>query len=201
MAPIPRINLSKDDQQKVVLTVLMVVFLTVACSYLLFGPGWKRLENLRKELAEVKGKVGEAREMIQDQARIQRVAREGAIKFDQLRQWIPDETNSSWVLKLVSDLARTQQIHTVAIKPMPTQEGEPEETGFFKTATCQIQLKTDYHSLGKFVDWIEAKSPYYTVKEISVESSLNDPSRHEINFKLQYLTSGPSKTTNPAAPK
>ena len=193
MIAIPKLTLTKDDQQKVVLAVLIMLFVAVASYYLVLGPGWKHLGNLHRDLAEVKSKVVEAQAMIQDQARIKRVAKEGLLKFEKLRQWIPDETDSSWVLKLVSDVAKTQQIRTLAIKPMPREEGEPEETGFFKTAKCRIEVKTDYHSLGKFVDQIEHKSPYYAIKEISVESSFDDPSRHEIHFNLRYLTSSKTK--------
>ena len=196
MATIPSITLSKDDQQKVVLTILMVLLLTVASYYLVLGPGWKRLGELRRELTGLKTKVHEAREMIQDQSRIKRVAHEGALKFEQLHQWIPDEADSSWVLKLVSDVAKTQQIRTVAIKPVPPEDGASQEKGFYKPTTCQIQLKTDYHSLGKFVDQIERRSPYYLIKELSIESAFDDPFHHEINFKLQYLTSSLPKASS-----
>ena len=152
-------------------------------------PGWTKLAGIRAQAAELKAKAVHGRELIDDKPRIQRIAKETSAKIDKLHAWIPEETDTSWILRLVGDVEKMEQIRTMGIKPLKDEGTPGGDAGFFKVATCQIELKTDYHSLGKFMDQLERKNPYIVIKEISIISAPDDPARHEVAFKIQYLKS------------
>lgn len=200
MPAIPSINLSKEDRQMVILSVLALLMAASAAYFFLFSPGWTKLAGVRAQAAELKEKAVHGREMMEDKPRILRIAKETSAKLDKLHAWIPEETDTSWILRLVSDVEKMEQIRTMAIKPLKDEEAAGQDVGFFKVATCQIELKTDYHSLGKFMDQLERKNPYILIKEISILSDPGDPLRHEVGFKIQYLKSKVAKKGMPVVP-
>jgi Tfp pilus assembly protein PilO len=178
-------KMSKDDKQKLVLMGLLIAGVCFVAFQFLLGPGLNRLKAGKMALAEWKAKVTEGREMIRDRDRIQRIATESTKKLSTLMAWIPNEADSSWVLKLISDVARQQNIRTVSIKPV--KEEDQAQAGVYKILSCQIELKTDYHSFGRFLDQLERQSPYLLVRDINIESSVEDDSVQEISLKIHYF--------------
>ncbi len=187
MITLPKLSLAKADRERVTLLGIVVVALFVGAYFFLFAPGCRHLSDLTARLRETKAKVVQGREMVNDAQRIRRMSAEAVGRLDKSREWIPDETDSGWVLRLIGDVAKTQKVRTAGIQPQKEEHTGEEESGFYREATCQIQLKTDYHSLGRFVDALEKMSPYYQFRDLSIESSFDDPTRHEIVLKLQYL--------------
>ncbi len=196
---IPKIDFtafSKQEQQKLI-AAGVVLLLGIAGSYFfLFAPGWAKLSAMKKETVEWNTKAQEAESLLAQKQSIEQMAKEYAACLKTLPQWIPEEGDSSWILRLVGEVENSQKVRTVAIKPLDSKEVEKESKDYggnalkeganYKWAICQIELKTDYHSLGKFIDDLERKNPCLKVSSLNVKGAADDTARHSAIVRVQY---------------
>ncbi len=197
MIALPQINfanLSKQEQQKLIGAGVAILLILAGSYFFLFASSWSRLRKLSGEVSQWGTKVKEAQKVMQQKEAILRAAQEASAKIKALPQWIPDGVDSSWMLRLVGEVGNSLNVRTAGIKPLDSKEMEREardstvkEGEFFKFSACQIDLKTDYHSLGKFIDQLERKNPYLKIGNMSLKPSPDDPANHTASFKIRYL--------------
>ncbi len=197
MIALPNWKISKEDREKLILAVLLAGIVLVGGYFALLSGAWTRLGRDRRERDALKEKIEEASAMIADSSKIQRVSTDISSRMQGITGLVPEETDSSWILHQVGDVEKSQRVSTVAIKPLKDDDAAEQQSGYYKTALCQIELKTDYHSLGRFVDQLERKNPYLRIKDMTVEQSPDDPVHHQVAFKVQYFVSRASLRKKP----
>ncbi len=199
---------SKEDQQKIIGLLAAAAGIVVVSYMFLFSGGWKQIGKTYSDVGKWKTKVQEASRTLKEKDKTLKDAQTVRERVKMLSQWIPEEVDTSWILKLVGDVESSQKTRTVAIKPLNSKEVEKEfnemqmkEDGAFKLAVCQVEMKTDYHSLGKFIDLMERKNPVLKIGNMAITSAGDGSNKHSVIFKIRYLISNAGKLPMPAEVK
>ncbi len=189
-------NFSKQEQQKLITAGVAVVVTIAAVYFFLLAPGWKKFAALKKNISEMQVKITEGKELLGQKETVERSAKEGAARLKSLPQWIPEEGDSSWILRLVGDVSNNQKVRTAGIKPLDIKEAEKESKDLgggslaggenFRWAMSEIEIKTDYHSFGRFIDELERKNPCLKISKVSIVANREDLTHHGMIFRVLY---------------
>jgi len=108
-------------------------------------------------------------------------------KVEKYEQMLPAEQEIPKLLEDLSTMAKGSGVKIVGITPIQSKE-EPDPDAIYQAIPIQINAKSGYHELGKFLSELEASDRFMKVVDIKIRGNLPTPKKHDIDLLvLTYI--------------
>lgn len=172
-------KLNKEQLEKLILGVVFGIIVIVVLMTLVFGPNLKRIGILRIGIHEEREKVVKAEKEI---LRFPTVKLNLKRLREEVRQYqvnMPEAT-PDWLLERLNNLGSETEISFDKIEP----RGYITQAGLYWLQGLHIELKTDYHRLGRFINKLENLSPFIKVIDLSIVSNKDNINKHVVKLTV-----------------
>lgn len=170
---------NKEQLEKIILGVIGGIIVIIVLMNFVFGPNVRRIRELRAMIREEKDKVVNAERDVSEFPRIKLNLKrlEGQVK--QYQQDMPEAT-PDWLLERLNRLASETGIDFDKIEP----KGYIAKLGPYQLQGLYIELRTDYHRLGGFINKLENLSPFIKVLDLNIAGNKDDIKRHIVKLTV-----------------
>jgi Tfp pilus assembly protein PilO len=177
------LKLSKEQIEKIILGAIGgLVVLLVILNYVL-APRLKRIRSLKEDIQGAEEKINTAKADIEGVSQLKTDLSKMGEKSKKYRENMP-KPDPDWLLNRLNSLAEETGINFNKMEPL----GSVKKGKYF-VQEMDIELITDYHSLGKFINKLENSSPFLRVTDLSILKKEDDVLRHYIKLKIgAYFT-------------
>ncbi|MDD4899677.1 MAG: type 4a pilus biogenesis protein PilO [Candidatus Omnitrophica bacterium] len=178
-----KINSLELDKQKITLIVFVLAFIVYAD----FAFVVKVQSGLSKKLSGKITKVSQdLKKFKKDAAEIESTkARQGVLK--QIAKKIISEEEIGGLLSSISDIANKHNIRIIQIKPnrqVPVQSKKNQPVTSATPLLVNLELITNYHSLGTFISNLEDEQIFFSVKGVKISRLAKDPFNENVSLEL-----------------
>jgi len=181
-----KINLNKDEIQKIVLGAM--VFVGVIYSYFAFllGPLQNGREQALKETAELGPRITAARAQISKAKTLEAKAPESQRIVEQVQAMIPQGAPIAWVPTKIADLFTREGVDKVATR-MSGEGVEKELAGFGRFAWGVEVPRVEFTTMGRALSALENEEPLMEVQSVEVLAVRDDPQFQRVAITLQNI--------------
>lgn len=164
----------KEEIQKIVLSVLLLIGLLYCYFALLLGPLSKREAGKKAAIAALDPQITDARKQLQRTNNLEVKAPAAEEVVAQLKATIPEGAPVAWFPPRIADFLRRQGIDRCTTR-LTNEFAESELPGFRRLVWAIEIPKVAFGSLGIALAGLENEEPLLQVTKISVEASKDDP--------------------------
>jgi len=176
-------KLIKEKNRVLGLFILVIAIILAAYFYFFLKPEigslWKVLPKvgaLNKDIKEVNKQIDSIDEL---KARIIALKE----KVGQYETRLPTEKEISLILNHLSMLASEEDIKITGIKELETIKGEMQEgEQAYSGVPIEIDMKSGYHQLGKFISEIENSDRLMKIGEVEIKSTSGNLTEHDVKL-------------------
>lgn len=172
-------KISKEKLKKIVIAVVGAVIVMVGLVTLVLGPNLKKMGLLKTEIRNQGKKIAAAERDIAALAGIRSQMNNLRKEVEQYQQDMPQAT-PDWLLAKLNSLAGETKINLDKIEP----EGYVEQEGPYKLQKLTLELKTDYHRLGRFINQFENSSPFLKIMDLNMTANPEDINNHLVRVTV-----------------
>lgn len=172
-------KLNKEQLEKSILGIILGIIALVLLMTLVFGPNLKKISRLRGQIREQSGKAANAEREVSDLARLRLSLKGLEGRVGQYKKDMPLAT-PDWLLERLNILAGETEIDFDKIEP----RGYITQAGLYWLQGLHIELKTDYHKLGRFINKLENLSPFIKVIDLSIVSNKDNINKHVVKLTV-----------------
>ncbi|HDL77891.1 MAG TPA: hypothetical protein ENG36_03925 [Lentisphaerae bacterium] len=187
-------ELSTEQKQIVVLSVLLAFGISYAIYRFALVPSLSAMRKAREELGEMESQLRTAKRLI---ARRDMIMVDLEKSADRLDQWVrkyvaPQENRLAWATEYIYRIAREVGIDIeaaseVAVGLVPWRSAPETKRGFDPYA-IRIVFRGGFFDLVKFLERIEKTNPFAIVALVNIAAYPSDPERHNIEVRLMFPT-------------
>jgi Tfp pilus assembly protein PilO len=171
-------KLSKEQIEKFVLIGVGAVIILIALFYFIFAPALRKTGELKNKIAQQKEKIVSAENDIsvlpKTRANLAKLEEKMSYDTADMPQPTPD-----WFLDKLNSIAGGLGINFDKIEPKGVTK-----SGKYSLQEMEVELSTDYHSLGKFINKLENSSPFLKIIDISIMANKDNPLKHNVILKI-----------------
>ncbi len=176
-------KLIKGKNRVLGLFILVITIILAAYFYFFLKPEigslWKVLPKvgaLNKNIKEVNKQINSIDEL---KARIIALKE----KVGQYETRLPIKKEISSILNHLSTLASEEDIKITAIKELETIKGEMQEgEQAYSGVPIEIDMKSGYHQLGKFISEIENSDRLMRIDDLEIKSTSENLTEHDVKL-------------------
>lgn len=174
--------MTKQQQQKVILAILVGAIFLVLYYYLLIQPKLSRLGQLIPEVQQNREQLTVIKEDLKklDFFKKRRMELEEERKVYQ--KTFPEDSDLSGLLNYLSNQAKTAGVTLSGIEPKKTERVSGKT---FREIQLTLRAKGDYHSLGTFMNRLETGERMILVEGFQIISDAEDPREHPMRMDLK----------------
>lgn len=178
----------KEKDKKIVYATLFIVFIVVDVAMIL---GWQyRLFSQHSEtLTRKKQSIDNLDRDAKNLDRIRKEAEDLDKNIGDLRLYIMEEKNISYLIEDISNLGNDSGVKITQIKPVLDGSGfQTVDAKDYKFREIEIQIvaKSSFHQLGNFISKIESAKSFFKV--VSLDINLDDKNYNIQNIRLSLRT-------------
>lgn len=172
-------KLNKEQLQKIILGSIVGIIILVVLVTVIFGPNIRRMRELRGQINKEGNKVIKAEQEVSGLAKLKLNLKrqEEEIKWYQLDMPL---ATPDWLLERLNSLAGETGIDFDKIEP----KGYITKAGSYWLQGLYIEVKTDYHRLGIFINKLENLSPFIKILDLSITGNKDDIKRHIVKLTV-----------------
>lgn len=176
-----KLNLKENKQQleKIALLVIGGVIVFIVLVTLVFGPNIRNIKRLSAKIREQRGKVVTAEKEIAGLVNLKSNLEKLEENIKQYQLDMPLGT-PDWLLEKLNSLAGEIGIDFDKIEP----KGNIDQQGSYALQGLYIELKTDYHRLGVFLNKLENSSPFLRLLDLSITANKEDINKHVVKLTV-----------------
>ncbi|HIE10395.1 MAG TPA: hypothetical protein EYP62_02150 [Kiritimatiellae bacterium] len=187
-------ELSKEQKQIAVLSVLLAIGISYATYRFALVPSLGAMRKAREELGEMESQLRKAERLI---ARRERIVEDLEESSDRLGQWVekyvaPQENRLAWATEYIYRIGREVGIDIeaaseVAVGLVPWQSA-PETKRIFDPYATRIVFRGSFFDLVQFLEKVEKTNPFAIVSLVNIAAYPTDPEHHNIEVRLVFPT-------------
>jgi hypothetical protein len=166
-------KLGKEEIQKLVLGILMLMGVVYSYFDMLLFPELKKHEAVAKEIASLSPEIAKAKEVIKRVDDLEKSAPERTQIVPQVEAMIPDGAPVAWFPPRIGELFKRQGIDKVAAK-MNTESPEKDLPGFRRITWTIDFPKVDFVGYARAMSVLENDEPLIAVTSLAIESTVDD---------------------------
>lgn len=171
--------MQKDKFEKIVLAAIGLIIAIILLVVFIFAPSFKKLSIVRQKINKQQQKVITAEEDVSNLPRMKKNLAQLAAENLQYEGQIPPAT-PDWLLGKLNSLAEDIGLSFDKIEP----RGSIMKIGPYNLQSYQVALKTDYHRLGKFIDFFEQSSGFLRVLQLSIVGDNRSTNNHDVKITI-----------------
>ena len=176
-------KLLKGKNQVLILSILVIAIILVVYFYFFLKPEISAVRKvlpkvgaLNKDIKEVNKQIDSIGEL---KARIN-VLKE---KVGQYETRLPTKKEIGSILNHLSALASQEDIKITGIKELETIKGEMQEgEQAYSGVPIEIDMKSGYHQLGKFISEIENSDRLMKIDDLEIKSTSENLTEHDVKL-------------------
>lgn len=172
-------KLSKEQLEKIILGAIGGIIVVVVLFTFVFGPNLRKIGELRAKIRDQKDKVLRAEGEVSGLIRVRLNLMKLDEKIKKYQKDMPQAT-PDWLLERLNHLATETGINFDKIEP----KGYITQVGSYWLQGLYIELRTDYHTLGRFINELENMSPFLRVLDLSIAGNKDDLKRHIVKLTV-----------------
>ena len=172
-------KIKKEKLEKIVLAAMGVVIAVVVLITLFLVPNLKKIGLLRAEIREQEEKIAAAERDIALLSSIRSQMGNLREEMEKYQQDMPQAT-PDWLLAKLNLLKEKTGINFDKMEP----KGYVEQEGPYKLQKVTLELKTDYHRLGRFINEFESSSPFLKITDLEITANPEDINNHLARFTV-----------------
>lgn len=171
--------MNKQDKEKVILAVVIGLVGVVAFFYIVLKPVMNKISGLKGDILVMEEKIHAAEHEITDIEKTKDNLKKIGKKIKKYSDNTPQDT-PDWLLNRLNTLAENNGIIFNKIEP----KGYIYELDDYKLQGLFIELKSDYHRFGKFINEFETMSPFLRVVDIDISRNEKDAATHIVKVTV-----------------
>lgn len=170
---------NKQQLEKIILIAIGVAIVIIIFIFFILNPNLSRIRELSAKINEEKVRIENAESDIQRLSALKLNIKKLEEKVKGYQGDIPRD-NPEWLLDKINSLANEADINFNKIEP----RGEIFKLDNYSLYGLHIELETDYHRFGMFVNKLENSSPFLNVLDFSINSNKSDVKKHLIKLDI-----------------
>ena len=176
-------KLGREKNQFLILSVLVIAIILVAYFYFFLKPQISALRKVLPKVGAVNKDIKEVNKQIDSIDEVK--ARINALKekVGQYETRLPTKKEISLILNHLSALASKEDIKIIGIKELDTIKGEMQEgEQAYSGVPIEIDMKSGYHQLGKFISEIESSDRLMKIDDLEIKSTSENLTEHDVKL-------------------
>ncbi|MEY2490129.1 MAG: hypothetical protein QOC70_2071 [Verrucomicrobiota bacterium] len=180
-----KLNLSKDQIQKLALsTIGFVVLLYVYFSFFL-GPLNRSRDTMQASINDLQKKVGSSKNEMAKAANLEKQASAATTRYAALTNLSPEGAPIAWFPPRMKIFFSNQQIDkTTARLESNASYKEADLSGWTRYNWMLDLPQTDFSTLGKAVAELENSEPLLSIRHINIHALAEDPQFQQVNLNV-----------------
>lgn len=174
-----KMKLNKEQLEKIIFGIIICIIIIIVLVTLVFAPSLKSIKELRIKIVEEKNKVVKAEKEVSNLSS----AKSNLNKLkEQVKQYslnMPEAT-PDWLLERLNSIAGETAINFDKIEP----KGNILQIDSYWMQGLYLELKTDYHRLGAFINKLENLSPFIKILDLSITGNKDDVNKHIVKLTV-----------------
>ena len=176
-------KLSKDQIQKVILSVLGFVGLLYVYFTFFLGPLTKSRAAADARIGEVQAKIASSKSEMTKAANLEQQATEATARFAALKASSPEGAPIAWFPPRMKAFFANQQIEKSTARLESNGPFKQPELAEWNRYTWAIELpQSEFTTVGKAVAQLENTQPLLSISRVSIKADAADPQYQQINL-------------------
>lgn len=173
----------KQEEKKLlaacVAITLLVIVATVAFPGLGLLSGLRKIGTVRSELALRTKELEDAKNKEKYLPQLRERIGEAEAEIEEVERRLPNDKRAPELFKELNDLAAVAKQKYMSMEARPVVEKST-----YIEIPLEINLKADYHNLGKYINMIERSKRFAKVDGIDIEYDFEDTPNQNVNLTL-----------------
>lgn len=187
----------KQEEKKLlaacVAITLLVIVATVAFPGLGLLSGLRKIGTVRSELALRTKELEDAKNKEKYLPQLRERIGEAEAEIEEVERRLPNDKRAPELFKELNDLAAVAKQKYMSMEARPVVEKST-----YIEIPLEINLKADYHNLGRYINMIERSKRFAKVDGIDIEYDFEDTLNQNVNLTLSTFMFVEKKTAPPA---
>jgi hypothetical protein len=176
-------KLTKDQIQKIVLSLMGGVFLLYVYSSFFLGPLTRSRDAMLKEIQDKQGKLERSKGELAKAATLEKEALHATSRFAALKALNPEGAPIAWFPPRIKLFFANQQIDKAGARLETTTAFKQPELGSWTRYNWLIELpQADYPALGKAIAGLENTEPLLSITRLSIRTSADQPQFQQVTL-------------------
>ena len=176
-------KLIKEKNQVLVLFILVIAIILATYFYFFLKPEIGALRKVLPKVAGLNKNIKEADKLIDNIDSFKTKIADLKEKVGQYETRLPTKKEISSILNHLSALASQEDIKITGIKELETIKGEMQEgEQAYSGVPIEIDMKSGYHQLGKFISEIENSDRLMKIDDLEIKSTSENLIEHDVKL-------------------
>lgn len=188
----------KQEEKKLlaicVVVTLLVIVATVAFPGLGLLSGLRRMSVTQAELVQRTQELEDAKNKEKYLPQLKERIAEAEAEIEEVESRLPNDKRAPQLFKELNDLAAVAKQTYMSIEARPVVEKST-----YIEIPLEINLKADYHNLGRYINMIERSKRFAKVDGINIEYDFDDTPNQNVSLTLSTFMFV-EKKVEPAVP-
>lgn len=178
-----KVNLSKDQIQKLLLSTTGCVGLLYVYFSFFLGPLNTSRDSMQGQIADLQGKIAGSKTELTKTANLEKQAETATKRFAALKALSPEGAPIAWFPPRMKAFFANQEIDKATARLETSGAFKENELASWMRYNWIIELpQADYATLGKAVAALENSEPLLSVNRISIKALPDDPQFQQISL-------------------
>ncbi len=185
-------SLSKEQQQKYALLLIIGVAALFALKQFVISPLLAGHRTAKEELAGLESKLAQAEATIKRDEELTRALAESSRQLQvAARDLIPSPENAlAWATKTIYAQARTIGLDVESVSDLEVDVNgfmaKDQDKRAFKPYGVRVVTQCSFAELGRFIQALEADNPHLSVSGFAITGQATTPERHQILLSVEW---------------
>lgn len=184
---LPKLNLTKEQLQWVILGVLGVVLIAIVAGVFLIAPGLQKKRGLVKEYLEKSEKLKQDERMVAKKDKLQSSLSQLKKKHAEMEKNVLRRSGNFSMLTVLSEKSLQAGLIFEKIEPKDVPEAEKTAIKGYAQKDYFLRFHAGYHQLGDFLNKLENSSPFIDVRDVRVSGVPETPMSHDVVVTVRCL--------------
>ena len=184
---IPKLSLSKEQLQWVILGVLGGILLVILGGMFLIVPGFEKKRQLVNEYLEKNEKLKQDERMIGKKDKLQASLDQLKKKRAEMDETILKLSGKFSMLTILSEKSQECGIIFEKIEPKDLPEAERTVIKGYTQKDYFLRFHANYHQIGEFVAKLETSTPFIDVQDVRISGVPETPASHDATVAVRCL--------------
>ena len=180
-----KLNLSKDQIQKVVISAIGFVILVYVYFGFFLGPLRRSQTSMRTQIADLKEKVGSSERTLANVNNLEKQASAATARYATLTNLNPEGAPIAWFPPRMKLFFANQQIDKAAARLEGNVPYKDADLANWSRYNWTIDLpQTDFSALGYAVAELENNEPLLSINHINIHGLAEDPQFQQVTLNV-----------------
>lgn len=183
-----KIKLSKDQLQKVILSIMGFFFLLYVYFSFFLGPLNKSRNSMLATIADLQGKIGTSKSETTKVKNLEQQAGAATSHFAALEARTPEGAPIAWFPPRIKAFFANEHIDRANVRPETAGVFTQPELSNWINDTWLIDIpETDFAALGHAIADLENTEPLLSITKLSIHASAAEPQFQQVNVGVATI--------------